>query len=315
MLKGIIFALSACLIWGLIFVVPQFMHGFSSIEIALGRYFTYSILSLLIFAKLKFKGGCYYSKDVWIKALYFSLLTTMVYYTCVVIALRYSHPAICPLILGMSPIAITFYGNWKHKECDFKNLIIPSIGIFIGLLLVNTPQFIATESSANYCLGLVCSFIPLCAWSWYVVANSEFLKKNTHISSTDWSTLIGVASFFWVTLSTSILYLFFNEHLQTDLYFTSDPLFINFLIGCGILGIICSWFGAFLWNRASLRLPVTLAGQLTIFETIFGLTFVYLASQSFPTLIECIGIIILLGAILYGIHISNKNSPELNYEH
>jgi len=32
--KGIFFVLAACFIWGLIFVIPQFMEGFSSIEIA-----------------------------------------------------------------------------------------------------------------------------------------------------------------------------------------------------------------------------------------------------------------------------------------
>ena len=48
MLKGVIFAIIACLVWGLVFVVPSFMQEFSSVEVSMGRYFTYGILSLIL---------------------------------------------------------------------------------------------------------------------------------------------------------------------------------------------------------------------------------------------------------------------------
>jgi drug/metabolite transporter (DMT)-like permease len=140
MFKGITFALSACFIWGLIFIVPQFMTGFTSIEVALGRYFLYGIISSLIFCKDKFQGACSYGKDIWIKALYFSLISTIGYYTSVVLALRYSTPAVCALILGISPISIAFYGNWKQKETTFRSLIFPSLLILIGLVIINIPH-------------------------------------------------------------------------------------------------------------------------------------------------------------------------------
>ena len=122
MFLGVAFALCACFIWGLIFVVPQFMEGFSSIEIALGRYLLYGIISLLIFCKSKVQGSCHYSRPIWIKAIYFSLILTIVYYTFVVLSLRYSTPAICVLVLGLSPITIAFYGNWKQREIAFVSV-------------------------------------------------------------------------------------------------------------------------------------------------------------------------------------------------
>jgi hypothetical protein len=42
-----------------------------------------------------------------------------------------------------------------------------------------------------------------------------------------------------------------------------------------------------------------LAGQLTIFETIFGVLFVYLLNQHLPPLIESLGISILLISVLW----------------
>lgn len=301
MFNGIVFALGACFIWGLIFVVPQFMSSFSSIEITLGRYLFYGTVSTLIFCKSKFQGRCRYPRSIWMKALTFSLISTIGYYSFVVLALRYSTPAICALILGISPITIAFYGNWKEKETTFRSLIIPSLLILFGLILINIPHFETSASPTSYFLGLICSFLALIAWSWYVVANSRFLKQHPDVRSSDWSTLIGVATLFWVMVITLLLTLFFENQLHLEKYFTPTREVTHFLIGSAILGLLCSWLGAFLWNRASLHLPVSFAGQLTIFETIFGVIFVYTLQQQLPPLMEGIGILFLLIAIVYGI--------------
>jgi drug/metabolite transporter (DMT)-like permease len=299
--KGVAFALGACLIWGLIFVVPQFMTGFSSIEIALGRYLFYGIISSLIFLKAKAQGTCCHSQSIWIKALYFSLISTIGYYTFVVLALRYSSPAICALILGVSPVTIAFYGNWQQKETSFRSLITPSVLIFAGLVIINIPHLETSSSPSCYLLGLLFSFLSLIAWSWYVVANSKFLKQHPNVHSSDWSTLIGVTTLFWVIVFGILMSVFFENQLHMEKYFKLNNELKKFLIGSAILGLLCSWVGSFLWNQASLNLPVSLAGQLTVFETIFGVLFVYIINQSLPSSMESIGIVILLAAIVYGI--------------
>lgn len=310
MFKGTVYALSACFVWGLIFVVPQFMSGFSAIEVALGRYAFYGIISLFIFSRAWLQGNCRYPLQIWIKALFFSLVTTIIYYTCLVLALRYSTPAICALILGISPIAIAYYGNWKQKECSFKKLILPSILILAGLVIINVPHLEASDSSSRYILGLLCSLFALISWSWYVVANSQFLKNNS-VSSNEWSTMIGVATLFWVILCGLILIVGFKSQLDIQKYVSMSPELINFLIGCAILGSLCSWLGAFLWNKASIHLPVSLAGQLMIFETIFGVLFVYTVAQDLPSKMDLFGILLLLGAVAYGI--SNRAYAQLSH--
>lgn len=309
MLKGIIFALAACFIWGLIFIVPQFMDGFSPIEIAIGRYSFYGIISCCLLLKGRLQGTCQYPLSIWARALYFSLMSTFIYYVCVILSLRYSTPAICALILGISPITIAFYGNWKQKECSFRSLILPSILILVGLVIINAPHFTNNNSSLEFGMGLLCSALALIAWSWYVVANSKFLKTNPHVVSDDWATLIGVSTIFWVAICGLCLGIFFRDQLEIEKYVEFKPEMINFLIGSAILGILCSWVGGFLWNRASFHLPVSLAGQLTIFETIFGLIFVYILAQTLPAQLELLGIVLLLGSVMYGIRLFTKPSP------
>ncbi|HEY5235535.1 MAG TPA: DMT family transporter [Rhabdochlamydiaceae bacterium] len=305
--KGICFVLSACLIWGLIFVVPQFMEGFSSIEIATGRYFFYGIISLCLFFKAKLQN---FSLHAWTKSLLYSLIYAVAYYPCVILGLRYATPPICALIMGIGPITIALYGNWREKECSYRSLLLPSFLILIGLAIINGPAFLGSETPSTYLLGLLTCFIALVTFSWYVVVNARFLKDNREISSSGWSTLNGVTTLFWVILFVLGTGLFFKESLDIGKYLIYTPQLGGFLAGCAILGVFCSWLGIFLWNKATLYLPVSFAGQLTIFETIFGLLFIYLLEQRLPTLLECIGIALFLIAIGEGIRQSSKLNPS-----
>lgn len=301
MFKGISFALAACFIWGFIFIAPQMMAGFNPLEITLGRYSFYGIISAAIFCRSWFQGMRIPSGAIWKKAFLFSFMSTIAYYPAIVAASRYSTPAICALVLGVSPITIAFYGNWKRKEIAFSHLLLPSLLICLGLVMINWPHMTTAVDSSTYILGLCCGFLALSLWSWYVVANSKFLKDHPEISSNDWSTLMGVATLFWVVVVTLFWGVFFQGVLHYEKFCTFDASLMNFILGCGFLGIFCSWVGGFCWNRASFYLPVSLAGQLTIFETIFGVIFVYLFERQLPPLTESGGIAILLIAIVYGI--------------
>ncbi|MBA3958338.1 MAG: DMT family transporter [Parachlamydiaceae bacterium] len=303
MLIGISYALAACLIWGLIFVVPGFMPEFNAIEIAFGRYLVYGSISTLFLLKSRLNHHGSYPLKIWLKATHFSLMATVVYYISLVLALRYANPAICALILGVSPITIAFYGNWKQRECSFKHLILPSVLILVGLLIMNAPHLMNNEAASEYALGLLLCLISLLAWSWYVVANAKFIKDHPHIPSNEWSTLIGVTSLIWIGLLGLFFGIFYSDSIDMTKYITISPELMNFIYGSLALGVLCSWLGAFLWNKASPHLPVAIAGQLTIFETVFGLCFVYLLKQELPPIMECLGITLLLTAVGYGMTI------------
>jgi drug/metabolite transporter (DMT)-like permease len=288
------------------------MSNFSSIEIVIGRYLFYGGTSLLLLLKGRLQGLCCYPLSVWIKALFLSTLSG--YYLWVVLAIRYTSPEICALILGISPITIAFYGNWKQKEGNFKYLILPSFLILIGLVMINAPHIEMTNSSLQYTLGIICSVISLLSWSAYVVLNSRYLKNNPQINSNDWATILGVATLFWTVISCLACSVFLWDNLEVQKYLVWNQDTTNFLTGCATLGILCSWVGAALWNKASVSLPVSLAGQLMIFETIFGVLFVYILKQEIPSPMESGGIILLLGAVIYGIRNLNLQ-PTLTQTH
>lgn len=304
MIKGTLLGIAACLIWGLIFIVPDLMHGFDSFEIALGRHFVNGSISC---ALLLIQGGIsfrMFPSGTWKKAFLFSFVVNICYYTCLVMSVKFASPAIAALIVGISPIVIIFYGNWMQKECSYRSLIVPSLLILFGLVLVNLPLFLGEEvddEKPYYILGVCAALGSMGAWSWYVVENARFLKKNPDILPQQWSTLIGVSTFIWVVFL-AFIYEAWKGVEHWEKFITPSSMLWGYIGGCLLLGILCSWVGTFLWNKASGLLPVSFAGQLTIFETIFGLLFYYLIEQEIPPLEEIVGVTLMVSAILYGMN-------------
>jgi drug/metabolite transporter (DMT)-like permease len=189
--------------------------------------------------------------------------------------------------------------------------LIPSLLIGFGILFINGPALLtlSNESGWEYGFGLLCGLFSLGLWNWYIVANARLLKQNPTLSSSDWSTLLGVGTLAWVILLIGGLLLTAPSE-SLDKYTTWTPFLYSFLGGGLILGFICSWLGSYLWNVGSQQLPSSLAGQLTIFETIFGLTFVYLVEQRFPDLMEFAGIITVLSGIGLSMFLFRKPLPS-----
>lgn len=299
MFSGALYALAACFLWGMIFIIPTFMQEFHPFEIALGRHFVYGLLSLCFLTASAGRFRTYPFK-IWSKAFMFSFIANILFYSCVVAGVNYASPSLTALILGLSPIAISLYGNLLENECRFKDLLIPSALIFTGLILVNIPalQSELSDEKPHYLLGAIAALGSLTAWSWYVVTNARFLKKHPFVAASDWSTMMGSATFCWViVLGTIYESVQGQEHWQQ--FIAPSAALQTYFIGCLILGIVCSWIGAFLWNNASTRLPVALAGQISIFETIFGLLFFYILQQSLPPVLEGAGIFLMLAAVFY----------------
>jgi len=314
MLLGVLLVLAACLIWGLIFVVPLFMGGFTAFEVVLGRHLCFGMLSVCLLCYLWWRGPLHISREMIFKALLFALVTNIIYYTTLVLALRNASPAVTALISGLSPITIALYGNLKQRTYSFRSLLVPSTLILLGLILVNLSAFEDrwfSDSIENYLLGLACAIIAVAAWTWYVVANAEFLKRNPGLPSSQWATMIGTATFCWVALlgiTVGIVDATLIDITKINLF---EEEFLIFLSGCLILGIVCSWIGSYLWHRASTLLPIALAGQLTVFETVFALVFVFFVEGRIPVASEVLGMFIMLLAVIGSLWVLEKRKKQI----
>lgn len=301
MVKGITLVLTACLIWGLIFVIPMSLNEFSSLEITLGRYFFFGLISMFFFIGFSFKKLVSYPLRFWCQALCFALVANIFYYIATVVAIKYSSPGITALVAGIGPVSISLYANFKNKECRLRELILPSILITAGLIIMKVEVLSHSDNSLSFehVVGIFCSFLALFFWTWFVVANNRFLKNNSELNFFEWSTMIGVSTFTVVIITLFVYGFFIWDENDVARYFNLSSEMQFFILATAILGFLCSWLGSYLWNSGSIKLPVSFGGQLTIFETLFGLMFVYIYEERIPTLLESLGIFLMLAAILY----------------
>lgn len=309
MVPGIVFVLLACFCWALVFVVPNFMEAFSSFEVAIGRYFFYGLISLFLsIGRMKVIKTV--SNKVWITALWFSFVVNIFYFTSFVMGLRLTTPSMAALILGTEPIAIAIYGNLKEKTYDFRKLIAPCAIIGIGLVLVNISVFTDSfVSLSEYLIGIIFCFLSLASWTWFVVANVQFMRRHSQISEGDWSNILGLTTFIWVILGMGGAFTFAGETFWNKYTVFNDEL-NAFLIGSATLGLVCSWLGFYFWYCSGRYLTVSMSGQLTIFETLFGLVFIHVVESHTPTLFEFLGMIIMLFGIVISMNTLRGKSTE-----
>lgn len=314
MIRGISYIVLACFIWGSIFIIPRFMEGFDSFEVSLGRYFFYGTASLLVLASNRFKLFSKIDSTLWWKAFWLGLGGNILYYFVLVLCMRDAGAAISALMLGVSPITIAWYGNWRAKESRFRNLVIPSIVTAIGLILVNVPALERSameETLAQYAVGLLAGFIALGLWTWYAVSSKVVLTRYPSVSASEWSTLLGFATLVSLVAVVGIYLYFIWDSPHLSLYMRWSDELQAFLIGSACLGIPCSWVGFYLWSKGSYLLPVSLSGQLMICETLFGLCFVHLLDQHMPTTVEWLGMLAMLGGILAALLLTKQEKAEL----
>ena len=67
------------------------------------------------------------------------------------------------------------------------------------------------------------------------------------------------------------------------------------------LAVGASWLGTGLWNAASKRVPLTLSGQLIVFETLFALLYGFVYDARLPRPLEAAAIGLLIAGVTWSV--------------
>ena len=305
MISGILYTILACFCWSLVFVIPSLIKEFSPIEIALCRFFFYGLIS---FTVVLVKKRHFFSKSylpLWKTGFLFAFLSTILCYTGSIYNIKYAGPTIATLVFSMVPITITLAGNWHKRECSFKKLLLPLALMIAGIILAKASSLESkAESLSFFLIGISCGLVGLASWTVFTVLNSDFLQKQKTLSLNDWGLLTGTATFFLVLIVSSILACFGKDFSK---YSFSHTPFNQFLSLTFLLGTVSTWLSFFLWNKGSKKLPVSLTGQLMIFEILFALILIYLFENKAPTSLEITGICLMITGVLTGFKVVKKS--------
>ena len=311
MISGVLYALLAGLMWGLIFVGPLIVPDYPAVLQSMGRYLALGLIALPL-AWLGRARLRQLSRQDWWTALALTLVGNVVYYICLASAIQRTGAPVSTMIIATLPVVIPIFANLLYSQRDGKlawmRLMPALVLIGIGLMCVNIDELrqgLPDFSGWRYGSGIALASVSVVCWAWYALRNARWLRENPQKPPLMWATaqalvtlpvsLVGyVAACLWLHLQTPDFALPFGPR---------PTVFIGLMI---TIAVLCSWVGALCWNVASQRLPTVILGPLIVFETLAGLLYTFLLRQEMPPMLTLSGITLLV----IGVVIAVRSKPQ-----
>lgn len=289
---GVACGIAAGALWGAVFIAPELTPGFSALQLSAGRYLAYGIIAAaLALPRWRTITGGLARRD-WITLAWLGLSGNIVYYVFLAVAVRLAGAAAASFIVGLLPVVITIIGSREQGAVRLTrlapSLVLAVIGV--GLIAASALHQDAGADWQDQALGLACAFGALASWTVFAVGNTRVMARLPHMSSNDWSLLFGIAS------GAEALLLAIPAFALAPVQHGD---WTRFAAISGSIAIMASVIGNAFWNGASRRLPMTLSGQMVIFETLFALFYSFLWDWRWPRPTEVLAIAALIAAVTW----------------
>lgn len=307
---GVVCGLLAGAMWGMVFVFPQLLSAFTPLQLATGRYLAYGALALVLLApRLRRLARRLGRADLAALARH-ALAGNLVYYVLLAFGVQYAGVAPTSLIVGMVPLVVTLMGRHDHGAVPLRRMRAPLLLVAAGIVCINVDAFTHAPghaSAAGIAFGVLCAAGALLCWSWYALDNARYLKRHPHFGSAEWAGLYGLA--------TGVLAL-----LLAPLAFLAAPAappgagaavrdWTLFWGANAALALGASVIGNHFWNVASRRVPVTLTGQLILFETLFALLYGFVYRGAGPRALELAAIALMVLGVVWSVRLHATAAP------
>jgi len=320
MWMGISCALLAGLMWGLVFVSPLLLAEYPPVLQSVARYLAFGLISLPL-GWADREGLRQLTRTDWWDALKLAAVGNLIYYTCLASALQRAGAPLPTVIIGTLPVVIAIVANRRDDARDdrlpWKHLAPSLLLIAAGIASVNQAELMALlgQSDADlvrYASGAVFAVCALACWTWYPLHNADWLREHPGRSPRIWATAQGLTTL--PLALTGYLLLWGGMH-GSDYPFAMPfgprpEIFLSLMFA---LGLLASWLGTMCWNEASQRLPMALAGQLIVFETLAALTYAYILRGKWPEPMTLLGIALLVAGVIWAVRV--KPEPVASEDH
>lgn len=307
MRAGVAFALAAGMVWGLIFICPLILHDYPALMLAFGRHVAFGLIAVPL-AWHDRHALARLGRADWIESLRLALIGNLFYYVFLASAIQRVGAPLPSMITGALPVVIPIAANLFNHRLDgrlsWRSLAPSLILIALGLACVNEAELLhlAHESRGQllrHASGAALAIGALALWAWYAIRNANWLRTHADFPPRAWSTAYGLC-----TLPPALLgFVGLWGADALGLTHAGMPLgprpalYLALMLG---MALIPSWLGMSFWNAASKRLPTSLMGQLTIFESLAGLAYAFLMRGTWPPALTLTGVALLIAGVLAG---------------
>lgn len=295
---GIANGIAAGALWGVVFLAPAMLSQFSAVQLSAGRYLVYGLIAVVLLAP-RWRELCQrIGWDEWRGLLWLSLAGNLVYFVLLAKAVQWAGGAAASLIVGLIPVVVTVAGVREAGAVPLRQLA-PALALCVlGVALVGHDALQsehAQGTTQQRLVGLLCAMGALFSWALYSIGNSRWLARRPDLSGHDWSLLTGV------TTGALALLLVPSAFVVAGPRHATQEWAWFWAISAGV-AVVASVVGNACWNRASRNLPLTLTGQMIVFETLFALLYGFGWQRRWPTLMETLAIVCLVSGVLLCAH-------------
>ena len=310
--SGVLFALAAGLMWGLVFVGPLLLPEYPATLQSFGRYLAFGLIALPLawFDRDKLKQ---LSRADWAEAGKLALVGNIVYYLFLASSIQRAGGPLPTMIIGTLPVVIAVTSKLRRAAPGARveaplawGRLAPSLLLIgAGIALVNHVELDRLRRDPNadlarYALGALLAVGAVACWTWYPIRNAEWLRAHPDRSPRGWATAQGLATlplaiagyaitWVWAVASGSAFEMPFG------------PRALDFVALMFAIGLFASWLGTLCWNEASQRLPPALSGQLIVFETLAALSYAFVLRRTVPQVEALIGVALLVAGVVWAV--------------
>ncbi|WP_155601447.1 EamA family transporter, partial [Xanthomonas translucens] len=118
--------------WGLVFLAPQLLAGFSPLQLSVSRYLAYGAVAALLLAPCWRAATGTLGAPEWWALLRLSLLGNIVYYVLLGSAVQWAGGAATALIIGLLPAVVTVLGSRAAGAMRLRRLAAPCALCVLG---------------------------------------------------------------------------------------------------------------------------------------------------------------------------------------
>ena len=310
MLSGVLLALAAGLMWGLVFVGPLLLPDYPAALQTFGRYLAFGLIAVPL-AFIDRQELARLTRADWLTALRLAAIGNVLYYLFLSSAILRAGGALPTMLIGTLPVVIAIAANLLSHQRDghfpWLKLAPPLALILLGIACVHHVEWSnllqnPEADPARYLSGAVLAVGALVCWTWYPLQNANWLRGHPERTPRVWATAQGLATLPLALLGYAAFWIW---TLATDhpLPMPLGPRPWEFLGLMLTIALFASWLGTLCWNAASQRLPTALAGQLIVFETLAALTYAFCLRGQWPEPLTLAGIALLVVGVIGGLRV------------
>jgi drug/metabolite transporter (DMT)-like permease len=280
-LAGVACGAGAGALWGLVFLAPELVGQFGPLQLTIGRYLCFGLIAAALLAPRWRSLVARVPRRQWLSLGWLALAGNTLYYILLSGAVQSGGIAMTSLVIGFLPVAVTLIGSRDRGAVPLPRLLPSLLLCAAGAACIGAQALGEgnTRPTGAQLLGLLCALGALACWTVFAVGNARCLARFRQISSHDWNLLMGLAAG-----TQSLLLIPLALALESGGPGAADWARLG-AVSAGI-AILASIFGNLLWHRTSRLLPLTLVGQMILFETLFALLYGLMWEGRLPTPLE-----------------------------